>query len=183
MDKNSRRMWEQRPDESNKAFNAFLEYLKMPINDPTEPENERTLANLSQKLGYSVAVGKAASSVEQWSSKYNWQERVRAYEAHVGQLEITVRDASLEQFQQEVISKRSQQSALANTLLNNQLLEYLQNQKAGVPVKSTDIARIINSMKLLDDVERRLAGLPTSYQSERVEDENTNETRIFTIGG
>ena len=183
MDKNSRKLWEKRPDETPKAYDAFVSYIKMPIRDPENPHNERTLANLSVKLNYKVAEGKSASTLEGWSSKYNWQERAKAYDAHRGQLEISVVDASLAAYQEKLVQERTAQTTLMNTVINNELLRLLQEQKAGLPIKSTDIARLTNSMKTLDDLERRIAGLPTTYTSEKVDDTETNETRTFTIGG
>lgn len=59
--------WEQLPDESAKAFQAFSLYLKMGI--------ERSISKVAEKLGKSRAL------IERWSSVWQWGERVRRYDA------------------------------------------------------------------------------------------------------
>lgn len=59
--------WEQLPDESAKAFQAFSLYLKMGV--------ERSVAKVGQKLGKSRVL------IERWSSVWQWGERVRRYDA------------------------------------------------------------------------------------------------------
>lgn len=183
MDASSRKAWERRPDESSKSYNAFLEYLKMPIRDIDIPSNSRTLANLSQKLGYKVKEGKAASTIEQWSSKYDWIERARLHDNHNAELTIKVQDASLKEFQQDIIERRTFQSALLNSVLEQQIQDVMKRQATSYPVDALELVRLTTAAKNLDDLERRIAGLPTNHTTEKVDDEQTNETRIFTIGG
>jgi len=63
--------WDQRPDETNKAYHRFCLYRDM--------GPDRSLAKLVQKLGkaknYKV-------QLENWSVKHDWQDRVKAYDAH-----------------------------------------------------------------------------------------------------
>lgn len=58
--------WEQQPGESAKAFEAFAVYRNMGA--------ERSLRKLTQKLH------KNLTTIRDWSIKWNWQERVRAYD-------------------------------------------------------------------------------------------------------
>jgi hypothetical protein len=176
-------MWEKRPDESDKAYSAFLEFIGMPIRDVGDPDNSRTLLNLSKKLGYATPQGKAATTLEQWSTKYSWQERARAYDTHQSQLMIVVKDASLLEYQQEVIERRTEQTVLMNTALNAQLMDILRRQQAGEAIESLELLRTVNALKYLDDLERRIAGLPTNFSTQAVEDEGDNEVRKFVIGG
>lgn len=182
MDKNSRKAWEKRPDESQKAFDAFLTYIKMPIRDLEDDTNNRTLANLSKKLGYSVAEGKAASTLEGWSSKYDWQDRATAYDMHKANLSIEVVDASLAQFQENVIERRTLQTTLLNNIVEAQIEEIMTRQKAGYPLDALEINRLIDATKKLDDLERRIAGLPTAFTSDKVEEPDL-ETKTFVMGG
>lgn len=58
--------WEQQPGESAKAFEAFAAYRDMGA--------ERSLRKLTQQLH------KNLTTIRDWSVKWNWQERVRAYD-------------------------------------------------------------------------------------------------------
>lgn len=58
--------WEQQPGESAKAFEAFAAYRDMGA--------ERSLRKLTQRLH------KNLTTIRDWSVKWNWQERVRAYD-------------------------------------------------------------------------------------------------------
>lgn len=58
--------WEQQPGESAKAFEAFAIYRDMGV--------ERSLRKLTQQLH------KNLTTIRDWSVKWNWQERVRAYD-------------------------------------------------------------------------------------------------------
>lgn len=182
MDNSSRKAWERRPDESDKSYNAFLEFIKMPIKDIEDSSKSRTLANLSQKLGYKVAEGKAASTIEGWSSHYGWIERARLYDMHKAELTIQVRDASLEQYQKQLVERRTLQTAFLNDVLEEQITDIIKRQKSGYPVDALEILRLTNAAKKLDDLERRIAGLPTTYTTEKVEEDKSKETRTFVMG-
>ena len=58
--------WERQPGESEPAFAAFTVYRDM--------AEKRSLREVGRQLGKSRAL------IERWSSKWNWQERVRAYD-------------------------------------------------------------------------------------------------------
>jgi hypothetical protein len=60
--------FEQKPDESAKAFAAFNEYLNM--------GPQRSLEAVGRKLGKSKAL------MERWSKRHNWVARVEAHAQH-----------------------------------------------------------------------------------------------------
>jgi hypothetical protein len=62
--------WEQQPQEPPKAFQAFTIYRNMPA-------NERSVRKTAEKLG------RYASYMEKWCSKWSWVERARAHDAFV----------------------------------------------------------------------------------------------------
>lgn len=66
--------WERQKGESSQAFEAFSLYLKM--------GEKRSLRSLAQRLGKSSAL------MNRWSSAWNWQERIRAYENDLRRQEI-----------------------------------------------------------------------------------------------
>ena len=58
--------WEQQPEESAKAFEAFAVYRDMGV--------ERSVRKVTQRLNKSLTL------IGKWSSRYNWPERARAYD-------------------------------------------------------------------------------------------------------
>jgi hypothetical protein len=132
LDSHTPAMWERRPDESSTAYDAFLAFLSMPIKDIGNPDNSRTLHNVSRKLGYQVADKKAATSIEQWSAKFSWMERARAYDSRQGALVIAVQDASMAEYQRQVIEKRTEQTIMMNELMNAQLMDLLKRLRTAL---------------------------------------------------
>ena len=66
--------WERRADESTPAFAAFSTYLNM--------GTERSLRELAKKLSKSYTL------VGRWSREKNWQERIRAYDNHLADVDM-----------------------------------------------------------------------------------------------
>lgn len=62
--------WIRQPNESDVAYDAFETYLDM--------GSDRSVIKVGQKLK------KNRTIIGRWSSKHNWQERVRAYDQHMG---------------------------------------------------------------------------------------------------
>lgn len=75
--------WEQQPGESAKAFEAFATYRDMGA--------KRSLRKLTQQLH------KNLTTVRDWSVKWNWQERVRAYDR---ELDRQVREQAIRSVRQ-----------------------------------------------------------------------------------
>jgi len=72
-------LFEQQPNESNKAFAAFSTYLALGA--------ERSLAKVGQKLGKCTVV------IEKWSAKFDWPARVQAHASHLAAVERTATEA------------------------------------------------------------------------------------------
>lgn len=68
-----RKMFEQQPKESAKAFAAFSLYLSL--------GPQRSLEQVSQKLAKSVPL------LKRWSRKFDWSARVQAYATHLAIVE------------------------------------------------------------------------------------------------
>ena len=75
-DNDDRQPWERMPKESAKAFAAFNAYLNM---NPAE----RSYRSLAKTYDKSVAYRNVIGG---WGSKWQWQARVKAWEAHQQQL-------------------------------------------------------------------------------------------------
>ena len=65
--------FEQQPRESDKAFAAFSVYLNL--------GPQRSLSLTAKQLG------KSKTLMEEWSRKFEWQVRVKAYAAHLAETE------------------------------------------------------------------------------------------------
>jgi len=65
--------WDQQPDESLKAFTAFKLYL--------EGGDKRSTRAVARKLRKSIAL------TNRWSARHRWQERLRAWTAHLQEVE------------------------------------------------------------------------------------------------
>lgn len=61
-------LWDRRPDETDPAFAAFKIYLEC------EP---RSSAKVAEKIHKSPAL------IRRWASKYDWQERARAWDSSI----------------------------------------------------------------------------------------------------
>lgn len=95
--------WERQRGESQKAFEAFTVYRDMGA--------ERSLMKVVQKLNKSLQL------LGRWSSKWNWVERVRLYDAELD------RQYRLEQ--EEERRKMAERHAKQAMMFQNKILERL----------------------------------------------------------
>ena len=92
-------IFEQKPDESAKAFEAFNTYLNMGA--------QRALEAVAQKLG------KSKTLMERWSKRHNWVARVDAHTQHWcaltrrAEVEV-VREFALERAKRDEAQKESE---------------------------------------------------------------------------
>ena len=61
-----KKAWDKLPNETNKAYTAFVLYLQF--------GTERSLQKVADYLG------KSKRNIEKWSQKFNWVERINAFE-------------------------------------------------------------------------------------------------------
>lgn len=87
--------WEQRPDESAKAYAAFVAYMHL---DPAK----RSIKATGQKLG------KNRVTLEQWSVKYNWGDRVRAWDAEVYREALRKEQHEAVEYQRKMIARHKE---------------------------------------------------------------------------
>lgn len=78
---NSPDFWERLPDETNKAYAAFCCYRDM--------GSERGIRKVAQ------VIGKSYTYLEEWSKKYDWVNRVTAYDDYLDSKNRAVREKSL----------------------------------------------------------------------------------------
>ncbi len=66
-------IWERLPDESERAYRAFILYLDM-------GQGERSLKKVLQELSKK---GSYIKQLQRWSSRHSWVARVTAYDQHI----------------------------------------------------------------------------------------------------
>lgn len=76
--------WERQPDESNRAFAAFKIYAEM---GPAT----RSL----RKVAAAIGSPKTTKNVGEWSKKWNWPERARAYDNEIMRATVEEKRAAI----------------------------------------------------------------------------------------
>lgn len=167
--------WDRRPDETDKSYRAFLVYLR--LIDPTVPDRQsRSLAKVAEKMGY-----KSATMPEAWSAKFDWVSRASAYDTHMGSALVVMEEKALEEYQQSVVYRLTQQLTIFNDLIERTLKLKYDEINAGVPADPQDLKRIISAMRDADDLARRAGKMPTAFLREHVEDDAMDDM-IFVVG-
>ena len=133
--------WERQPGEGIKPYEAFNCYLLM--------GDERSFHKVSYELKKSVSL------LGRWSSKYNWQERVAAYD------EEQLRLARIEQ-QKEIAKMRKRHAKLANQMLTaatKGLINLMKElDKRDTPLSASDISRLTEVASKLERISRGDSG-------------------------
>jgi hypothetical protein len=184
----SKPMWARLPGETERAFRAFQKYLKM-LDNPDE--RSRSLHRLALDMGY-----KDKKSLEKWSSPNGWVERAAAYDEYMS-LAIVERELdNIADYQQHVVESLTAQLAAIDDVINASLTaqlaaiddvinatiaKFYRAQQSGEEVSTTALKRLVDALKVKDDLARRTAKLPTNYMSKPLEEEE--EQKVFIIGG
>jgi len=87
--------FEQKPDETAKAFEAFTTYLNLGA--------ERSLAEVARKLR------KSEGLIQRWSRRHHWGERVEDHGKHIAVLTRTVEVEVVREFALEHAKRRAAQ--------------------------------------------------------------------------
>lgn len=83
----ARHLWDRLPDESSKAHNAFLRYIRLPVESRSIDEAWRTSPK-DRPNNAQIA----PRHWQDWASKYNWVARVTAHDAYLSQREQAAED-------------------------------------------------------------------------------------------
>ena len=154
--------WEQRANESAKAYEAFSVYLAQPV-------GERSLRNVSAALGKSTAL------IERWSRNYGWVERVNAYNAH---LEAQARA----RFEADRLKQREQRQSVVRALVG-QLARAMQahSGKDAALTPSEINALAAAAAKVLNESRAEFNDLPTQRQEVTGKDGAPVKTEVHVI--
>lgn len=95
--------WDQRPNESSKAYAAFEVYRDMGA--------ERSTAAVSQKLG------KAKALIQRWSATHGWVDRCRLFDERVSKIRSEAEESHLRESYIDRLSKHLERTEqVANAL-------------------------------------------------------------------
>ena len=165
-------LWAMQPQETSLAFQAFNKYLHM-LDDPTV--RRRSLHRLAVEMGYADK-----KALENWSASNNWVERARFYDSYHAIAIVQREVQDLGAFQAHVVESLTEQLAALDTIINTMLNDMLHGGDDKVYTAS-DVKRITETVKLKDDLMRRVAKLPTTYLSEG--EEEIEQQMTYIIGG
>lgn len=171
----SAKSWEMLPTETQQQFAAFEIYRQ--LNPYGSGETKRNIANVAVKLGL-----KATSNLEIWSSKNSWSERVRAYDSYVAASSITLQTKTAEEYAMHIVTKTTQRLAYAGQLVEMKMKKLREQMDAGVEVEASELKAVVASIKQIDDISRRSAGLATSYNSEVAPVDIAEDDDVFVVG-
>lgn len=161
----------QLPDETDRAYRAFMEYLKMPLFGP----NQRSIRRLAKELGYKNPV-----QLFNWSRKYAWQERAKAYDSTINKSALRVRQVALEEFQRAIVENTTTQLTMLNQIIMRALSQLNDKVDTG-EVSTLDINRMASAIRTIDKVLRLAADMPTNTKTTSV-DYEPDSGEVFVVG-
>lgn len=169
------RIWDRQPNDTQNSWQAFTEYLNMPIYG--NEEEKRSIKNVAKKLGHS-----SDKQCGKWSAKYNWVERAAAYDAYMSTKSLTIVETTIDAYRVAHIQRTQMHTAVLSSIVEKRLNRVLKAIDAGEDVDTMDIKRLVDSVDAIDIIGRRAAGMPTSFTGVQGE-EPDYEGAKFIIGG
>lgn len=123
--------WERQPEETTKAFEAFRVYRDLGA--------ERSIAKAGKQLG------KNRVTLEGWSSKFNWVERVAAWDAEQDRI-------ARQQQLKEIKAMRNRHAGMAKAMIvkAGRALQRIPEEE----LKAADISRMIEVASKLERISR-----------------------------
>lgn len=137
----ARQIYDRLPDESSKAFSAFVIYRDMGVNRNVEKVQEA----LNKSSGY-------LRQLYEWSGVYNWVERAAAYDDYI---EAQAR----KKLERDAIKRKAdmlKRHSEIGRFMQSKGVEYLKDTKKGIDKSSDAITAISKGVEL----ERKSEGLP-----------------------
>jgi len=169
---NQIRPWDRQPNETAKAYEAFLVYRELEL-------NKRSIELVCKRLK------KSNPLIHRWSKKYNWHERIREYDSHVSsELDKQYITKAKEVNKEHLELLEASRKSLANVIvtLNNKLENGGLEELETWPIeKLFDYVKVcIPRLEKVVILERLLRGLPTEASEITEKFEESNE-RKYTI--
>ncbi len=122
--------WKRLPDESSKAYGAFCCYVMIGTRGRT-----RSLKKVAKELHRGVG----ASWLKEWSARYDWVERARAYDDEQRRVEMAYRD------------RDERVDAAANRVVDNALVACLRaDPEKMTPANARTVLSVVNNAMQLE---------------------------------
>lgn len=164
MNQDNRKPFEQKPDESAKAFEAFTTYLNLGA--------DRSLAEVARKLR------KSEGLIQRWSRRHHWGERVDEHGKHIAvitrQAELqVVSEFALEHAKRRAAQEESEWQTRCEllALAREKIQEWRQN-----PRKLGTLEGISRLLELASKLGRLSCGMATDKTETEV-----SETRTLSV--
>lgn len=164
------------PPESPKQFNRYMVYRNL----PKAERSVRRACEVLNEAGDEVAERTLVNS----SQKFNWTERVKAYDIFLANLEIQVLETSLEEAVQYVLAQEDTELIMATRLIHSVMKNALDGVYNDVSSKESEADRakkIVATLDTIQKMRRRRAGLPANYTAKEVEQQDF-ENQTYVIG-
>jgi hypothetical protein len=142
-------IYKRLPSDTDKSFEAFCIYRDMGAN--------RSLEKLAQ------ALGKTKANFEQMSRRFNWQERVAAYDASLDEKHLDKQAERQEKIKDNAFKDYEfLRKSIDNFKSNIEAMRF-------VGVNAYEIGTLVELMKKADDYARRAVGLPDKITEQKNE--------------
>lgn len=137
-------IWDAMEGETAKAYSAFKIYLRL--------GHHRTHSQVSAELGHV-----APTTVNDWSRKFKWMDRVRAFEEYEFQSIEGAQIALKANNQSQVLTDAYQDY---NDMLSWWREQFTTLKDSGEPLEAKNVKMFIEARREIDNMGRRAANLP-----------------------
>lgn len=156
--------WDKLQNESAKAYEAFLEYIKMPL-------GERSQDAVAKKLS------KSKPLITRWAAKYDWKDRASAFDTTKGQTVVEARikeESKWEQRKTKLKIEHREKQLVASEKLRQKAFDILdtlpiarrthKDDKTGAitiinPASGTEYQAAVKMLQTATEIERAVLGL------------------------
>lgn len=155
-------IWERRPDETEKAYNAFQYLLNMP--------QPRVFSRLWKEYPGNEKM------VYVWKKRYNWDERIRQYDIYRQNMLMADQFDLAKSVQQQVVKHGLTDFAKLRDVWDTVLQRLIDNVNDMPPDDFVKALERLSKMRTQIEILGRTAThLPSRYSPERVAVENDDE--------
>lgn len=160
--------WDRQEGESEASYGHFCAYRD-------DLERPRLKSRTAEQQGVS------RTHIYQISNQWDWEERVRAFDAWTAAPTLTVRQASLVEFEEALNVNLQQKLVAVESIAAEELRKLREKQVNGEDVDLLHLKRLVSLIGEADTLARRSASLPTVFIREKT-DKETDDGNVYIIG-
>lgn len=160
-------VWNRQEGEPEEAYARFVEYRDNPL-------YERTFAEMARHLGLT------SHAITMQAKRYNWKQRVLAFDQDRNQKQLVVHSAGLEAAQRSYYEWEQTVAKGLKTLVENSLATAVQEAKEN-KLTSLDATRAVTMIKEATNLMRRSLSLPTNFLSKASDEPDFDEDEVYLI--